>query len=235
MQNQDHTQREALEVARRLSTLRQEKDAAIARQDFELAAQLRGRELECRSRLQEFPIPSYVLANLNRHTDGTATRNSPVLDLLSTSPGAADATIVEQCPAAIGSPLHLAFAQVPESASGTLRAVLNVDDIFSRHFEPVLPVLSAETITRFDPDRRAEALSALFHELERAKLRGVPTVLSLVAPSSCLDTALQSELLRRLKETRCEFVIFEHAAEITDIAGVLRPEISLVVASSSGE
>src|SRR5690606_41164029 len=107
--------------------------------------------------------------------------------------------------------------------------------IFGRHFEPVLPVLSAETIAKLHPDRRGEALRALFHELERSKQRRVPTVLSLVAPTSFLDAALQSELLRGLKETRCDFVLFEHAAEIADIAEVLRPEISLVIAPSREE
>lgn len=230
MQNQDHTQRDALELTRQLSMLLQEKEEAVARQNFELAVQLREAELECRSRLQEFPFPTYVMGNLHRHADGTRARRSPVLDLLYTSPGAADEKIVEHWPATVDSPIHLAFGQIPESASGTLRAVLNVDDIFSRHFEPVLPVLSAETITNLHPDRRGEALRALFHELERSKQRGVPTVLSLVAPTSFLDGALQPALSRGLKETRCDFVIFAHAAEIADIVEALRPEISLVVA-----
>src|SRR5690606_39512474 len=66
-----------------------------------------------------------------------------------------------------------------------------------------LPIfLSAETFTTFRPDRRGEALRALFHELERSKQRGVPTVLSLVAPTSFLDAALQSELLRGRSEER---------------------------------
>lgn len=235
MENQDHTQREALEVARRLSTLLQEKEGAIARQDFELAAELRERELECRSRLHEFHLPPYVIGNLHRQIEGPATRLSPLLDLLKTEPGAADTRIVEQWPATTDSPLSLAFAQIPQSASGTLRAVLNVDDIFSRYFEPVLPVLCAETITKLHPDRRGEALRALFHELERSKQRGVPTVLSLVAPTSFLDADLLSSLLRGLKEARCDFVIFEDAPEIADIAEVLRPEIWLVIAPSREE
>lgn len=228
MKNQNLAKLEALEVAHRISSLQREKEEAVAGGDFELAAQLLGYETECRAKLRLFSFPDYVVENLQRHADGRKIFRYPVLDMLDTEPAVADERILQKWPASVRSPISLAFEQIPESPSGTLRTLLNVDDIFSMHFEAKLPVLSPEAITRFKPHLLGTVLRGMFTEIRHCAQRGVPAVLTLVAPATFLDSALQSILFHGLKETRCDFVVFQHSPPILDIAEELLPEIALV-------
>ena len=227
MENQDHVKAEALELTQRISTLRQEKEDAFTRGEFDLAACLRESEVKCRSKLRDFGFPDYVFASLQRLADRRRLPRFPVLDMLETEPGAADQSILQQCPAPIRSPISLAFEQIPESPSGTLRELLKVNDVFSMHFQAKLPVLSLETITTFKPHMLREALPAMFNEIGRCIQQRMPLVLSLVAPNKFLDAALQSTVLRGLKETRCDVVVFQDAPAIHAIADALLPEITL--------
>jgi len=227
MENQGRAKVGALELAQRISTLQQEKEDAIFRGEFELAARLRDSEVECRSRLRNFSFPDYVLGNLHRLTESGSLPRFPVLDMLETKSGAADQRVLQLTAEAAQSPIRLVFEQIPESPSGMLRELLNVDDIFSMYFQAKLPVLSVETIARFKPQMLGEALRAMFTEIRKCTQRCTPVVLSLVAPTTFPDPAFQSTVLRGLKEIRCNLVVFEHAAAIPDFAEALLPEITL--------
>lgn len=229
MENQELAKAEALEITQRISTLQREKEDAVARSDFALAAHLRESEIECRSTLKDFNFPDYVFANLQRLAESSRLSRFPVLDMLETEPGAPDPKVLQQWPASVESPISFAFEQIPESPSGTLRKALNVDDVFSLHFQAKLPVLCPETVNRFKSQTIRDALQAMFIEITRCKQQGVPAVLSLVAPTSCLDSALHSTVLHGLKESSCDVVVFQHAPAIHDIAAALLPEITLCI------
>ncbi len=226
MESQDLVKTEALELTQRISTLRQSKEDAIASGDFELATRLRDSEVDCQSKLTNFSFPFHVLVNLKRRADGHRPSRSPVLDMLETEPGVADPRILQQWPASVQSPISLAFEHIPESPSGTLGTALKVHDVFSIYFQAKLPVLCPETIRKFKPQVLDEALRAMFNEIRRCTQQVAPAVLSLVAPTF-LDAALQSTVVRGIKETRCDVVVFQNSPANHDLAEALLPEITL--------
>jgi len=59
--------------------------------------------------------------------------------MLETKSGAADQRVLQLTAEAAQSPIRLVFEQIPESPSGMLRELLNVDDIFSMYFQAKLP------------------------------------------------------------------------------------------------
>lgn len=227
MENSPALKAEALEIMKKISALRREKEEAIARSDFEAAAYLLKALDDETSRLQGFQFPPYVLKNILRGTHAPGCQVFPILDMLELKPVAKDAAIPQQWPKSLASPIHLALTSDSESPAGELQTLLEVNDIFSRHFRALLPVLCVETFRQFKSDMLGEVMPCLFREISRCIEHEQPLVLSVLDPSAFLNNELQEQLVQGLKEVRCDFVIFANGPVSEQFAQALRPEIVL--------
>jgi hypothetical protein len=226
----DDTKRRVRQLAEELAPLQRAKEDAVAHQDFSQAVQLRDKQDQCWRELQNFNLPESVLTNVNRLVNAWPTKASrfPLLDMLNAEAGKPDPAVVAMLPNPMMPPVKIVVRVVPRYPVSTLKAVLAPDDISSRYFQALVPLISPESVAE-RKGNNAEMIRLAFSEIGRAEslIYGRSVLLCVVRPTA-LSENVQEELFAGIHRTNCEFVLFEKPSEVGAVHEKLPPVTKLL-------
>jgi len=223
-QSDDETKDRARQLAEEIVTLQRAKEEAIASQEFLEAAQLRDKEREKRKELAAISLPAWLRRNIQQGAGLTAAFKFPFLDTFSALPdqaGEPDARVLSLLPNPLMPPVRFVVGIVPQFLVSTLKAVLPLDDIGSKYYQALLPLISPESVVRVKNQQR-ELVQWAFNEVDSAAdaTRGRAVLLCVVRPTA-LSEAVQEVLFAGIHRTHCQFVVFEEPSEIQAVLGKL--------------
>ena len=230
-QSDDETKDRARHLAEEIVTLQRAKEAAVASQDFLQAAQLRDKEREKRKELAAISLPAWLRRNIQQGAGLTAAFKFPFLDTFNALPdqaGEPDAGVLSVLPSPLVPPVRFVVGIVPRFPVSTLKAVLPLDDIGSKYYQALLPLISPESVVRVK-NRQRELVQWAFNEVDSAAdaTQGRAVLFCVVRPTS-LSEDVQKELFAGINRTNCQFVVFEESSEIQAVLGRLPPGTKLL-------
>ena len=202
----DDTKRHVRQLAEELAPLQRAKEDAVANGDFPQAAQLRDKQDQCWKELQNLNLPAIVLTNVRQLIDAWPNKVSasrfPLLDMLHDEAGEPDAAVLAMLPNPMIPPVKIIVKAVPRYPVSTLNAVLAPDDIGSRYFQALVPLISPESVARFK-SRHRELVRVAFSEIGRAEslIFGRAVLLCVLCPTACPKMFRQSYLRASIEPT----------------------------------
>lgn len=226
----DETKNRARQFAEEITSLDQAKMDAVARMDFDKAAQLRDKADEKRREFAALDLPAWVRKNVERFSDALRTKVSrfPLLDMLHDEAGEPDAGVLSVLPNPLMPPVKIVVGTLPRFPVSTLKALMVPDDIGSPYFQALVPLISPESVAH-RKGNHTDMTRFAFFEIGRAEnpTWGRPVLLCIVRPT-LLPQDVRDEVYAGLHRTNCDFVVFEAGAEAHSLLGNLPPGTKLM-------